>query len=207
MPKKIKKKEIRAGYYTKGGEFAFENGLDYVGPYFYFRTSLFSGTGPKDEKNPVERLLRYPSIQGFPSKQELNVPAYNYERIVKESFSRKLVAPRHSVIKPTEKDYEKTFYIRYFTKVLSSGEILEIDKAQFKYYNKKNNLILNLYRQVEVEWKIIGPLFDQKNAFGTIIVHGVVDTNKRSAAKANQTIDGIFLYLNNQTPSFSTFSK
>ena len=207
MPKKIKKKEIRSGYYTKGGEFAFENGIDYIGPYFYFRTVIFSGTGPKDEKNPVERLLRYPSIPGFPNKSEVNPPAYYYESIVKKPFSRKLLAPRHTMNRPTEKDYEKTFYTRYFIKVLSSQEIMELDKAQFKYYGKKNNLILSLYKTISVDWKIVGPSHDQRNAFGTIIVHGVIDTNQRSAAKANSELDGMYLYLGNQPNGFTNFAR
>lgn len=193
MKKITKRKNTTSGYYTKGGEFSLPNGIDYIGLFWKRGDLVFSGKGAKDKT--TERIYPYAENPGVPNSMELNVELFNYEKLnSKIKGGRKQTTPAFIMPRPTQKDYEKTFFSRYFIKKDNTGEITEVNEDQFKKISKQY-----FYSGHELQWKLVGPLNDIIDFDGTIKAHGVFHTNQRTIIKSDKEFHGISNFIANLT--------
>ena len=82
---------------------------------------------------------------------------------------------------PTERDYERGFFERYFVRRKNSGRIFEITESEFTSFSRSSNFV-----RFSLKWKISGPRHDVFNDAGYPIETGVEDTNKRILESVNQ---------------------
>ena len=114
---------------TTGGEFSL-NGSNYVGPYIKtYRSQFFAGNelGPNMQQlTPVQQEVT-PSIELF----------INYYP------------------QPTEQDYERGFFTRYFVQAKSSKKVLEVRKNQFDTVSTRS------YNREAITWELTGSRLTQ----------------------------------------------
>jgi len=168
------KAKITTNLYTKGKEWMFENGKEYIGYYHTYTDGLVL-TEPYYHTIRSEKLIPYVDIQ----RQESNIV---YDNIVTkaETFN---FAPVNMYVLPTLEDYGRGFFKRYFIYRRNLRniymEFFEVNDTQYKSW-KKPNFGINeiLYNAFTIDWKLTGPLRDVID--GTNIKEfGVYDTNRR----------------------------
>ena len=185
---KIKRQEsIRAGLYTRGGLFQVSRREDkaqklnaYVGPYYFKNGVPYAGEIPRSGDKKLQRIIR-----------DKNIFVYNK---LKEKYSKKFTGVVSSPPIITEKDEETGFFMRYFAKQLSSGEISEVDKDTYKEIQKQKTPHHELYSAIEIEWKISGPIFNRLYA-GAIVEPGIIPTNNKTLKLAEDTMPGLGAYI------------
>jgi hypothetical protein len=98
----------------------------------------------------------------------------------------------------SKEDIDNGFINRYFTKQINhaNGEITEIDR---KTYSRLKNT--PMYKVVEIEWKITGPLEDifGKDADNNkkLVQTGVITANKKATEFAEEEMPGMKYKLMN----------
>ena len=171
---------------TDGLEWMLEDGTEYKGFYHKYidRTVL---TGAVFHKVDSKKLIPYINIIKQPNN-------FEYDSITTKSIA---IAP-HSIFPiPTLDDYKLGKMTRYFLKrrnFSSFQDIVEINKDQFLSWKKQSGGIDNkLYMATEVDWKLTGPLNDDKTT--QYIVYGVYDTNQRIVLLKDHEFVGLKNFL------------
>jgi len=171
---------------TDGLEWMLEDGTEFKGFYHKYIDGTVL-TGAVFHKADSKKLIPYVDIIKQPNN-------FEYDAIIKKPTS---VAP-HSVFPiPTLDDYKLGKTIRYFLKrrnFSSFQDIMEINKDQFLSWKKQQGGIDNkLYMATEVDWKLTGPLNDDKSTQN--IVYGVYDTNQRIVFLKDHEFAGLKNFL------------
>ena len=154
---------------TSGGEFlSMPTKEEYIGLYHYSQGIPYRGV---NLFGPDTRLYDI----------RFGVESINYTRM-KPLFGQHLNDPVAYKPVPTKKEYVHTRVTRYFVKNLHTKLIIEVDKASYKVYAKKNLTLKYLYAAIKLIWKISGPRYDVYAPGGMIKKTGVEDTNQRTMA-------------------------
>lgn len=140
---------------TPGDEFVY---LETLKPYVGFYVELSDGTyyAGKNSRNLGEEIIK-PQITPRSFGNSTDFKKY---QIIKKSpyrfLSKTKTLPQAKNI-PTEKDYEKGQYIRYFAKrVNESLSYIEIDKDTYNSISKKRSEYdYNLYNVGSIKWDLI----------------------------------------------------
>lgn len=123
-----REKYIDRGF-TAGGEWMTRNKegqySEYIGPIIYYSEEAFGG----EKMSPkLEREMKlYPFDE--------NKDSILYDEI-KPKYSKNFIEPvpyKHTL---TQEEKDKGEYTRYFCEILNLNSIMEIDKEQFKYFQK-----------------------------------------------------------------------
>ena len=101
-----------------------------------------------------------------------------------------------NTVVPTNEDYTKGFYTRYFLKTKGSKSVAEVNEEIFGFLGSK--IDDNLYVGFELDWKLTGPL-DDIVVDGIRQQAGVRDTNRRTLQRLEQEYLGITDKLQNLT--------
>ena len=163
--------------YTKGGEFYNGDGSEYVGLLWSTEEKTYSGKSPEDKNS--RRVYRKPPPSANPNYNQLNTPAYFYEKL-KENYSRKVPSIRTTLPQLTIKDINKGVMKRYFVKLSNTNEIIEISKKQHKALKSASEPMKSFIKLHELVWKISGPMNDILGAAGIILAPGIISTNERT---------------------------
>lgn len=168
------KSKIITNLYTKGKEWMYENGVEYIGYYHEYLDGLVL-TEPYYNMVKSEKLIPYSDIQ----RQASNV-AYESATNTRDIYS---FAPVTVYTLPTKEDYSKGFFKRYFIyrRNLKNiyTEFFEVNDVQYKAWKTPNYGINEiLYNAFIIEWKLTGPLHDIREG-DQIKEFGVYDTNRR----------------------------
>jgi len=177
------KSQIQENLHTNGGELKpFNSEKEYKG--FYFKTSngeIFSGKNPEDKPNiPLEMVspssneLSSPSsginfsnkkVIKFTSKESEPI-ADNYYVINDAYYKSKSIpqnrgeAPRKPIQSkptPTEEDYQKGTFKRFFVKKSNQNLFIEVNKDEYELFKIKNPKVqCNLYIPIELPWNLTG---------------------------------------------------
>ena len=141
---------------TSGGEFIYKSSRKpYKGP--YIETSEGKYYEGSNSLNLNIELVKVESAPlNFP-KSKINLK-YNILNPSKFKFLKKLKSIAPSKPQPTEKDYEKFKFTRYFAKKINSNySYFEIDKETHKSVSgKKDEYDYNLYEVGKFEWALRG---------------------------------------------------
>ena len=110
-----------------------------------------------------------------------------YNKIVNTSSKmtdhRKFVPPDYKPMLPTNKQYRKGKFTRYFCISNLDERVIEIDEVQFGSILKPNKGIDQAYwKGVQLKWKLKGPRFD-KFENGILVKRGVVTVNQERVDK------------------------
>lgn len=167
--------------YTNGKEYMLSSGMEYIGYYHIYKNNPFTGQTHENS---------YPLIK--------YVSDFNVQKYISFKGINKFKDPIETIIYPTEEDYKKGYFTRYFIKQRNYSKILEIDKNQYNSLSTTKGINENFYKGVELDWKLTGSFNDiYKN--GIIKYHGIEDTNKRTVLLKDITLSGLKLFITNYT--------
>lgn len=145
---------------SSGGEFIIrKTRKPYVGPYIATSNGkYYIGEDPYNlpSRNLLEKVISTPSNFSFSDKG--NVRIYNIINTETKTKLKKLKPLSSSKPKPTEKDYEKYKFKRYFAKRINSQYgYFEIDKKKHtSLKSQKEEYDFILYTIGEIEWALVG---------------------------------------------------
>jgi len=140
----------------------------YRGKYIVtYKGQYFSGSTPQEAKD--ELILKS-----------------SYEE--KEKNKNNHIIESETFIEPTESDYKKSTYTRYFAKDLRSLKIIEITKPEFIRVGK-----LPAHSVVSLDWYLKGPAENTK--YRGYMYYGAKSRNAKAVLEAEKTIDGLSNYL------------
>jgi|TARA_R110000744_G_scaffold215496_1_gene334325 hypothetical protein len=187
----------KARVYTKGGEFYNGDGSEYVGLFWSSGEKTYSGKSPEDKNS--KRIYRKPLLNQNPNYNELNTPAYFYEKL-KEDYSRRVPPIKTTLPQLTAKDINKGVIKRYFVKTGNTSQIVEISKKQHKALKSSSEPIKSFIKLHELVWKISGPDNDIIDGTGTIQMAGIIETNERTINNSEMKFPGLrnFIGILNQ---------
>jgi hypothetical protein len=181
---------------TAEGNLRLSDGSLYYGKYHY---------SPSDNK-PYTGIIDSADQQLLYSTELLTKYDYNmyFFTLDRKEFS-KYASPIMYIPEPIDSDYKKTFIVRYFVQRVNSNlPIIEVKEDQYKTLEKPfSGLDENLYKGIQLDWKIYGPKNDIKSQTGMIIQYGISDTNKRTLEKKEMEMPGIRTVL----PELLQFAK
>jgi len=163
--------------YTNGGEYIL-NGEEYVG-YYSISIDGTAATGQtlNEESQPLTIMPEALKQYKIASSTKIND------------------APVPFVPIPTEEDYKRSWFLRYFVQRANdlNAEIVEIDEKQYNAIFGQSSVInYQLYIPMNLRWKIAGPLHDEIDDFTRrVVVPGVEDTNRRTVQASEKKMPGL----------------
>jgi hypothetical protein len=191
------KYQIQENLYTDGEEYQTENGEEYIGMYHKYLDGTVL-TGAIYDRNLSKKLVP------FVKSRESILSVYD-TLVERKSY----VSPYYSAPRPTKKDYDTSFMLRFFLRRRNSrspGSIIEIDSEQFTLWQKpKSGISEVLYDAIQIEWKLTGPEYDVV-VDGKVTEFGVSDTNKRILNIYERNFPGLRNYLTLLT-EYSEYDK
>lgn len=167
--------QIQKGLYTEGREWMLEDGTEYIGDYHkYITGEVF--TKSSFIKNVSQLLIPFIDMSVKDLKQK-----FDYDTLV-ETPTSDFFSARYGITLPTQKDYDKGYFTRYFVKRHFDQIITEVTKDNFLELEKQH------YVKLELAWKLRG---------------NVEEINMKQVRTAERDIEGISNYLTN----YSEFAK
>ena len=181
---------VKEGLFSKGELWL--NNRAYTGPYnisadgtYYTLTKYVEGKSEILKTNRVSLYQRLIKKNGISDVAQQNGQVVN------------------NTIVPTQEDYEKGFYTRYFIKRKDSNIIAEVSEEKLGDIGEKVSEVL--YVGFELDWKISGPLEDRFDSKGVRQEAGVRDTNRRTLQRLEKEYIGISEKLQNLTQFYRNF--
>lgn len=209
---------IQQNKYTRGGEFTLPNGAPYSGRYYVtYDGKAFTGINPVLGSNQV--LI--PVVQATPKEGSAAIPGtplpdgqvesvvapYARARI-QSGFgenSTRLTELRPYYPTPSDSDYARGYFTRYFAKIVSGpGYIFEISRTDWTMIQNGDILAENIlgYESIDMLWQLTGPLKDTRVSQYQI-KGGVFDTNKRVTESKNKVFNGLLDYIGGDYTKFA----
>ena len=96
---------------------------------------------------------------------------------------------------PSDSDYRRGFFVRYFVKRVNGDVIIEVNRENYESITK------SLYESVDIRWEITGTKNDVYSN-GKLQSSGVTEKNTKSIKIAEKTLTGITNKLINPTQFF-----
>ena len=172
------KGQIQNGLHTDGKEWMLEDGTEYRGQYHRYITGEVFTLGVFI-KNVSKKLIPYLNLNNKDVKT-----SFEYDSLIK-SKQPTFEFAIHSIIVPSQDDYDFGYFTRYFAKRHFNNVISELNSNDFEVLQPEH------YITLELGWKIVGNLSD------------VVDVNRKQTFLGNETIEGLSNYITN----YSEFLK
>lgn len=173
--------QIVKGLYTKGKQYMFEDGVEYIGPYHTYPTTGEIFTDSAYIKNVSKKLIPYLDLKEAEVRQK-----WEYDKLA-SSLPKPFHFPMYGKPTPNETDYSVGFFYRFFVKKYHSDLITEVNSIQ---YGKAQ---VEHYAKIKIPWKLTGPKNDTNNKVG------VLDTNRRIVYGVDTKIQGMISYVSNYT--------
>jgi len=170
--------QILGGKFTPGKEWMLEDGTEWKGSYHTYTTNEVF-TESSYVKGRSKKLIPYVDMSDDANKKK-----FEYDNLVVQT-PKKFIFANYSKQTPTQLDYDRGYFYRYFVKRRTSDYISEVN---LENYIKANN---EHFVKVKMAWKISGPLRDSG------IERGIVDTNQRMLIETQRDIPNITSYVTN----------
>ena len=188
------KAQINNGLITEGGEWMFIDGTEYIGQYHTYTTNeVFSEINFIDGKS--RKLIPYVNVTSIGESTDGMDLSKNFEYdSIKSLDIKKTKKPNKDIEPITDKDLKRGYMERYFG-YRYDNQCIELNKEKFNQIGSKDGLSSVTYKKLKIRWKILGPVYDVKDANGKVIEPGVFDTNKRTVALTSEKNPSIKLKL------------
>lgn len=181
------------------------NGVPYSGDYYEtYDNKFFSGpnpiVGPSEELKP---------LQNYGNSDYLNtsnLPASVKSQLVRQTnvLKAQSTEPVSYYPKPTEEDYTRGYFIRYFIKKINSkGFVTEISPQEYNdFTNGTVRYDVSFYLATEIFWKITGDLNTKRYSQYDIRL-GIVEVNKKNTEDAGKKFLGLMEFIGGEYTKFS----
>jgi|688.fasta_scaffold88310_2 hypothetical protein len=184
---------IETGY-TQGSQFVISyNQQPYKG--FYHKDNQGRYWSEKEHTITSFLLTLITPTQNF-SLNNMTKNSYvgiNYNKRFTDNLDTPLL--KSDFIVPTESNYTKGFFVRYFAQLKNSFQpyIVEVNYDTYNTFPKNKNII-DCYFTVVLLWQLTGPVNDIYSS-NIRTTPGIKDTNLRSIQDAEKTFPNLSLYL------------
>ena len=172
---------IRKGLYTAGLEWMTVDGTEYIGQYHSYINTGEVYTLSNFVKDKSVKLVPYADLTNQAIKRTFS---YNVLKEKVDDYEPVVKTPDPFYPIPTNEDYEKGYFDRYFLKRKGNKYVFEVSEDGFSFDDP-------YFKKLKIRWKISGPLND------TAAESGIIDTNRRTILKVINEMEGIDLVLNN----------
>jgi hypothetical protein len=201
--------------YTRGDEFVKEDGTPYTGRYYTTYTGAsFTGVNPVVGENiPLFRALQRnerhgetPTVGGRRTLADTRFGGVGTSDLftAQEEPATTLNQLVPYFPDPTESDYRRGYFTRYFAKNVSGpGYIIEISKQDWSRIQNgevEDNVLG--YEIADMLWQLTGPLNDRRISQYQI-QGGVFDTNKRVTEGEERTFRGLIAFIGGDYTKFA----
>lgn len=181
------------------------NGVPYSGDYYQTYDNKFF-SGPDPIVGPSEELKPFENFGNSDYLNTSNLPASVKNQFLKQTNVTKTEAtePTSYYPKPTEEDYTRGYFIRYFIKKINSkGFVIEISEDE--YNNFTNGTVrydVSFYLVTQIFWKITGNLNTKRYSQYDIRL-GIIDVNKKNTEDAGKKFLGLIEFIGGEYAKFS----
>tara|TARA_R110000744_G_scaffold15863_3_gene43866 strand:- start:7341 stop:7952 length:612 start_codon:yes stop_codon:yes gene_type:complete len=189
--------KIKPNQYTRGGEYALvQNGSNYIGYYFTtFDGKAFTGKTIGDTSN-AELIISSQTTSPSQDYSLLSNPFYT--QILQGNNDDIQNLPKYSMPRPytpipTDSDYQRRFFTRYFMRRVNGSNISEISSETFNDLPQGEKYNSALYVTTSLSWQISGQL--ETTTENGIITRGVRQVNMETVQQTNLVFIGINQYL------------
>lgn len=186
--------EVIKELYTNGMLFLLPNKKEYIGYYHQYLDGSGAYTG--GDWNPET------SVQLTPVPRGIDVALRSFHASIAKKYKaiNDKKDPTFYFANPKMEDYEAGKYNRYFlsrrNKAITEIDIIEVNEDDYDSWERANSGIDEyLYRGIQLEWKLTGPLHDMIDPVTNNIIVGVADTNKRITSLKSKLMPGLSRYL------------
>ncbi len=180
--------------YTQGNQFVISyNQQPYKG--FYHKDN--QGRYWSDKEHTVNSFLLTTTTPtpnfSFEAMTKNSPVGVNYTKCFTDDLSTPLL--KSDFIFPTEDNYTKGFFVRYFAQLKNSTQpyIIEVNYNTYNTFSKDKN-ITNHYLITTLLWQLTGPINDVYNN-NIRTTPGIKDTNLRSIQDTERTFPNLSSYL------------
>lgn len=208
MIKYYPKNRITTDLYTKGNEFSL-NGKPYIGAYYKtFNGKIYAGRNPvigsSQELQSINNTVSLNSINTNRSTIVLSKETEKYTQNANILNLQSFEIPPQHYPQPTENDYSRGYFMRYFAKKRNQiGYLIEISKETYlSLLNKDSIYDYVTYEVVDIFWQLTGPLKDTREN-RQYKVAGIIDTNKRLVETTDRNFRGLIEYIGNQYDKYA----
>jgi len=197
---------IKTNLNTNGSEFRL-NGIPYSGKYYAtFDGKFYSGPnpvlGPNERLVPITNYINNPGLGKIGLLPEARTQ-FALKTKVQVDLSNAL-EPTSYQAKPTEDDYRRGYFMRFFVKKINEkGYVKEITEQEYLAINDGTVYYDVSYYQTEsVMWKLTGPLNTVRLSQYDIRA-GIIDTNKRLVETKDVKFLGLKAFIGEEYSKFS----
>lgn len=179
------------------GDFQIKStGETYTGPYCKFSDGRYF-TGKTFSNNSQEIVKKIKSVLPITS-MPLSALSLTKSIRIGKTLTQQTLTP--TTLKPTDDDYRRGIFTRYFASDLTSKliKIFEININDYTSVNNKDGKFYNIYKVITLEWKITGPQHDDLSKG----IYGIEDTNKRVLDIKEKEMPGITVFFGNRLQEF-----
>ena len=191
------KAQTNTGLVTKGKEWMFTDGTEYIGQYHSYTTGEVF-TEPSYVSGKSKKLIPYIDYTGILKTTgdfELNRATNSEYDLVKNIDVKKSKYLNPNSESPTDKDVVKGFMIRYFVYKVNDGQLVELDKDGYGKVGTDDGFDAILWHKFKIRWKLSGSDYDIIDRVGNIKEAGIIDTNMRTVAVTSETYPSLMEYI------------
>jgi len=189
------KAQITDGLLTRGNEWMFIDGTEYIGQYHSYTTGeIFSEVAFVDGKSRM--LIPYVDVKsiGVTDSEGIDLAKNFHYNSIKSVDIKKSKKPNRDIEAITDKDLKNGYMERYFG-YRYDDSCIELNKEKYNQIGSADGLSGVTYKKLKLKWKLTGPIYDVKDENGKIIESGVFDSNKRTVFLVSEKHPSIKLKL------------
>jgi hypothetical protein len=190
------KSKIKTNLIAENTQFLLD-GNPYIGKYYEtFDGKYFTGPNPvlgdNKELIKVDIYNSTPGLNFMPMTSNFRTTLASKNKTINRPTGK----PTSYFPVPTEDEYRKGYFNRYFAKKINDkGYIIEISPIEYtQIKNGTTNYDISFYLTAEIFWKLTGNL-NTTRISQYDIRKGVIDVNKDQVEKLNPTFIGIKEYI------------
>jgi len=196
---------VKTNLTTRGNEYRL-NGVPYSGLYYAtydgkFYTGANPAVGPNERLDPIKNNLLSTNQRGRLSPESRSQFTITAAAVV-EPKDRTQPTSYHP--KPTEPDYNRGYFYRFFVKKINEqGYVKEISEQE--YVDIEQGTVeydVSYYQIQSILWKLTGPLNTVRLSQYDIRA-GIVDTNKRLIEGADTKFLGLKAFIGEDYAKFA----
>lgn len=191
------KAQTNTGLVTKGKEWMFVDGTEYIGQYHSYTTGEVF-TEPNYVSNKSKKLIPYADYTAILESSgnfKFNRATNSEYDLVKNIDISKSKHLNPGSEKPTNDDVVKGFMKRYFVYKVNDGQLVELSKDGYDKVGTDDGFDKILWRKFTIKWKVSGTDYDIIDKVGNIKEAGIIDTNKRTIAVVSETYPTLIEYI------------
>ena len=195
---------VKTNQKTSGNRLVLNN-VPYSGDYYEtYDNKFFSGpnpiVGPSEELKPLQNY----GNSNFLTDSSL--PSSVKNQFLRQTNVTKTQAwePVSYYPKPTQDDYTRGYFIRYFIKKINSkGFVTEIAPEEYNdFVNGTVRYDVSFYLVTQMFWKLTGDL-NTKRYSQYDIRSGIIDVNKKNTEDAGKNFLGLIEFIGGEYAKFS----